>query len=568
MPRGDAAVRGRSVATRRSALWAAWGDALGFPAELVSDSADLRRRVAATKVETTVSWRRRIGGRMGADVDLPAGMYSDDTQLRLAVSRSIRIANRFDVEAFSKIELPVFLAYGFGIGRGTRAAAQALAKRSVRWYSNFFDTRASVYIAGGGNGAAMRIQPHVWAASELSAERVLPGVVRDSVVTHGHVRGILGAALHALSLAAVMREGAPPGPGQWTDMVSSLKCVGDTVAADEALRERWIPVWEQNVGRPFGDAVAAGISELREMTKLAMGASAARGPLEARYAELVEAVGGRDPATRGSGTVSAVLALWLAHESGGDAAAAVRCAANLLGSDTDTLASMTGALVGPFGGDILPGPLVDAALIAAEAERLAELAAGASQPSFAHPDPLRWQPPKTQADALGLLDGKVVLAGLGPGRELGQPVPAQDGSLRQWVELQMGQTVLVKRRPELPVLPAYAAPQTRAAVVNGDHAPPLQATQQQLPTVEAKTPSGPTSRLAERTQSETRYPDSIDAGVALVVSSRFERILVSGLLFHYALQEDGPTRAAIFAARVADELRAYENRARPQRRRQ
>jgi ADP-ribosylglycohydrolase len=101
-------------------------------------------------------WRRRIGGKFGVEIDLPAGVYSDDTQLRLATARAIRGSGRFDVEAFSKIELPVFLAYELGAGRGTRSAAAELGKRSVRWSNNLFDRNGADYVAGGGNGAAMR----------------------------------------------------------------------------------------------------------------------------------------------------------------------------------------------------------------------------------------------------------------------------------------------------------------------------------------------------------------------------------------------------------------------------
>src|SRR5438270_9294002 len=86
----DRGLRDRVLITRRSAIWAAWGDALGFPTELLPDLEYLHRRIGANRIETTVSWRRRIGGRMGVEVELPAGMYSDDTQLRLAVCRSIR----------------------------------------------------------------------------------------------------------------------------------------------------------------------------------------------------------------------------------------------------------------------------------------------------------------------------------------------------------------------------------------------------------------------------------------------------------------------------------------------
>ena len=102
----------RRVRTQRAALWAAYGDALGWISEL-TDSAGLRRRTGDKPLTEPVAWRRRIGGRSGVTASLPQGCYSDDTQLRLATSRAIR-SDAFDVEAFAKVELPVWLSYGLG----------------------------------------------------------------------------------------------------------------------------------------------------------------------------------------------------------------------------------------------------------------------------------------------------------------------------------------------------------------------------------------------------------------------------------------------------------------------
>lgn len=59
-------------------------------------------------------------------VDLPAGCYSDDTQLRLATSGSILGDAHFDVETFAKVELTIWPSYALGGGRGTKAAAAVL----------------------------------------------------------------------------------------------------------------------------------------------------------------------------------------------------------------------------------------------------------------------------------------------------------------------------------------------------------------------------------------------------------------------------------------------------------
>ena len=508
---------------------------------------------------------------MGVEVELPAGMYSDDTQLRLAVARCIRGAERFDVEVFSKIELPIFLSYGFGIGRGTRAAAQSLTKRSVRWYSNFYDARSAVYLRGGGNGAAMRIQPHVWATPRLN-DRVqfLQSVVRDAVTTHGHIRGSLGAAMHAVALAIALDECAPPEPSRWFEVAKSLHQLVDAVQDDEALRERWLPAWEQRSRVTLSEALAAGIEEVGDLLRVAQDVAPSGTTFETGYVDLAEAIGGRAAATRGSGTVSAVLSMWLAHHGVADPAAALRVAANVVGSDTDTVASMTGALIGVCAPDELPGPLVDEPLISAEAERLTAIAFGEHVPSFPHPDPLHWQPPKTQADALGVLDGQTMVAGLGPAVERSEPIAAPDGGLWQWVELEVGQTLLVKRREELPRLPGYAAPQPRLVLADGTASPRSQRVEQkQLPAETGEPNRAPveTTKAAAAVRPvpaaparRSEYPDDVHEGVALVVRMRFDMVLIGKLLVHYARQEDGVVRAAVFAAEVARELRERDRR--------
>jgi ADP-ribosylglycohydrolase len=192
---------------RASALWAAYGDALGFITEL-ADSQALARRGVHLPLTEPVAWRRRVGGRFGPTVELPAGCASDDTQLRLATCCSIRSDGVFDAETFAKIELPVWSAYALGAGRGSREAAANLRRRDVSWATNFFETDRSVYVNGGGNGAAMRIQPHVWAASEHTQDRWRTDVIVNAICTHGHMRGILGALFHAACLERTLVGGA------------------------------------------------------------------------------------------------------------------------------------------------------------------------------------------------------------------------------------------------------------------------------------------------------------------------------------------------------------------------
>ena len=141
---GGASDQGRSGAeftdrqsqVRRSALWAAYGDALGWISEL-TDKRGLGRRTCGEPLRRPIGWKRRIGGRIGITASIPQGCYSDDSQLRLATGRAIRPSG-FDVEAFAKVELPVWLSYGLGGGRSTGAGASNLARPTVPWFANTF----------------------------------------------------------------------------------------------------------------------------------------------------------------------------------------------------------------------------------------------------------------------------------------------------------------------------------------------------------------------------------------------------------------------------------------------
>ena len=120
---------------RRSALWAAYGDALGWISELV-DQKGLNRRTQGEPLRQPIGWKRRIGGRAGVTVDLPVGCYSDDSQLRLATARSIR-PDGFDVEAFSKVELPVWAklcAWGWQVHKCRRRKSNQAESAVVRQY--------------------------------------------------------------------------------------------------------------------------------------------------------------------------------------------------------------------------------------------------------------------------------------------------------------------------------------------------------------------------------------------------------------------------------------------------
>ena len=441
--RVDSAVRGSQI--RRSALWAAYGDALGWISEL-TNTEGLKKRTKGSPLSRPIEWTRRIGGLGGVTTLLPRGCYSDDSQLRLATSRAIR-PDGFDVEAFAKVELPVWLSYALGGGKSTTAAATQLAKTKVPWYANTFKD----WTRSGGNGAAMRIQPHVWAArTPDKPESFITDVVRNTICTHSHPHGLMGSVLHALVLAQTMTNGHFPSPDVLSVLIDIAEKLPEMIEHDMEVGRYWRANFEQNSGT-FDQAWKQVIDETRKsihaVEKIPSNVTGVD-----RYAKIIEHLSLREPARRGSGMLTALAAvglIWCEIRP----EEALRIAVNAIGTDTDTIATMAGAILGILAEEDPPDEVQDADLFRSESNRLTKIAHGEKPRSHQYPDLLHWSAPKTRADMLThLQDGDLYVCGLGRVTEtLSDPISARQGDFQwQWLKLEFGQTLLIKRRRELP----------------------------------------------------------------------------------------------------------------------
>lgn len=434
----------RAARTRNSMLWAAYADALGFISELVTEKA-LTRRTKGADLDRLMAWTRRVGGRKGVEIELPAGCWSDDTQLRMAVSRAIG-CHGFDVEAFARVEVPIWRSYALGGGRATKAAAANLGKPKVLWYANTFRGWADA----GGNGAAMRIQPHVWASSELDGDYMLD-VITDSVCTHGHPRAIVGACFHAATLADCLREGTVPDPSRWEEIAAGLTDAPSLIEDHRSLGPTWIALWEQETGKRLRDAWRGTVDELcKAIGQVTDSANGAESTSDV-YRGISARLGLTDKDQRGSGILTPVAAIALAAAAVDPHDAAV-VAANEIGTDTDTIATMAGALLGACDTATQPPekPL-DTDYLLREADRLVAVAQGGPSISRSYPDILTWTAPQAQADALVQAEDRLAVEGLGEVTAMPADMawtPGKDFAW-QWVKTEFGQTLLIKRRPEL-----------------------------------------------------------------------------------------------------------------------
>jgi ADP-ribosylglycohydrolase len=450
-----------------SILWSAWADALGFISELASDSM-LRSRTHGTRLTETIAWSRRVGGKFGVQAQLPAGCYSDDTQLRLATSRAIS-SQGFDVEAFARVELTVWPAYALGGGRASRAAANNMARPNVTWSTNFFPGWAEA----GGNGAAMRIQPHVWAAQDLESAGYLDDVMRNAIVTHGHPRALVGAALHASNLAFALRKGHVPSDQDWPQLLDDTWAAFAAFHTDPEISAFWRPQWEQVTKRSLEEAWQETIEECRHMLSRVSGRideigrfadSDGRLEAEGAYNDVIDALGLRLPESRGSGTATVIAAMVLAAALPDDPTASAILAASAVGTDTDTIATMCAAVVGAATSMPAPDAIQDRTYLSNEADRLTRVSFGRPAPKFAYPDILRWIPPHSQLDVVGIADGRPALAGLGWLTFISEPYEQRDAAW-SWAATSFGPTVLIKHRTGPVDLPPENWPRIRQSKV-------------------------------------------------------------------------------------------------------
>ena len=184
------------------------GDALGWITEFEKNTLSLKEKFGTERIDKFYSWKKPVGGRFYGFIDnINAGSYSDDTQLLLAVARSIKKDGSLDHNYFAKIELPNWLDYARGGGRTVKTAADKISRKSVKWYNNFYNFKVNGinydYKNSGANGAAMRVLP-IALANLGDVEKIKEEIFCNSIITHGHPRAILGAMLYGYAINQII----------------------------------------------------------------------------------------------------------------------------------------------------------------------------------------------------------------------------------------------------------------------------------------------------------------------------------------------------------------------------
>lgn len=313
------------------------GDALGWPNEGKSGNQgkyqDSNNRF--------VSWKRKNKTPYWHVETIKAGEYSDDTQLMLAISRSL-LTNDW-ISHFTQKEYPFWLTYERGAGRAVLKAAALWKKGERPWENENFRRQ---YFMAGGNGGAMRILPHVIKNISKSIDDVLDEVVEDVIVSHGHPRAILGATCYAYALYYLIKKDNVLSFAELVNTLIDGRKKWGGVPNRNKFSE-WLNIAQNSAGYIYSDEwnnCYTSMLKVFNYINVALGEG-----ILSDDKSVLDYIGAFSKAS-GAGDVAVLSAVYFFSKYVNSPELAISIPANMLGIDTDTIASMTGGLVGAFHG--------------------------------------------------------------------------------------------------------------------------------------------------------------------------------------------------------------------------
>lgn len=321
------------------------GDALGWPNE--NRSNNIKNTYNQSKVFK--DWTRYVGGREWKHEEkIKKGEYSDDTQLMIATARSLLYEKEW-ASNFFNVELPFWIEYERGGGKATKTSARALKKGIKPWLRS--GKELEYYFNSGGNGVAMRVLPHV-ISEKHNLKNLIGNVIINGIYTHGHPRALIGATCYAYALEILSEKQGVLKYGELVDKLIEDKKIWCTFPNIEGIKE-WkkqfesihkenlLIVWKKNA-----DITVNKLKQVKEYLK--------KGVLDITQNSLTN-LGVFDKSIGGAGDITVITAIYLFSKYATNPKRAILEAANLKGADTDTIASMTGALLGMlYGEEIIP----------------------------------------------------------------------------------------------------------------------------------------------------------------------------------------------------------------------
>jgi ADP-ribosylglycohydrolase/predicted enzyme related to lactoylglutathione lyase len=325
-------------------LGAAVGDALGWPQEPEAKRVDKEKTdLSESPVNEFQQWVRRSGGQYYPHEEvILAGEYSDDTQLILCTARSLLYGEQW-WNHFTKRELPTWTRYERGGGGATKRAAQKWLTGQQPWSSIEKDKQQ--YFDAGGNGVAMRIMPHcLLGATETDFGNIAKNIVANGVCTHGHPRALVGALAYGFAVwVAFQNTGTLPYGAIIEKVLSGVDSWSRLPDLDN-ICPNWMSSAFEASGGQYEEYWQKTVIEMRQFLELCQ-KGMKQGALSVER-EILAKLGCFEKRMKGAGTVSAAAAIFLASRFAAQPFHGILEAGFASGADTDTLASMTGGILG------------------------------------------------------------------------------------------------------------------------------------------------------------------------------------------------------------------------------
>ena len=259
--------------------------------------------------------------------------------MTLSVARSI-IAG--DWERFlAEKELPFWLRYERGGGGALLKAARSIKDDKVLlWQSPYC---AKAYFSSGGNGAAMRILPHVIAnANRSDITALMLDVIKDTLITHGHPRAFLGATCYAFALDYLLRKDTVLEYGELVSAVIDGQQIWGALPNTDVF-EQWLGAAKQYAGFDYAQEWKKDHSKMLRQFEF-IKSSLKKGLMldDTKILTDLECFSN----VNGAGDVAALAAIYLASRYATNPTLGIKVPAFSFNADTDTIASITGGLLG------------------------------------------------------------------------------------------------------------------------------------------------------------------------------------------------------------------------------
>ena len=324
-------------------LAAAYGDALGWPNERSgNDKTEVSKELR--------KWGRNAGGRYYPHTEtMDTGSYSDDTQLILCLLRSYEHGEKW-WDYWTQVELPFWTVYERGGGRATKESAKSWLDGLPPWSKKRNKKYLKSYFEAGGNGVAMRVLPHVLSCPDSPYEEIAQNIFKDGITTHGHPIALTGALAYGYALWKSFNRNDTLAYGQlieeildasyewgnFSDRFVKTEGFEEWYSSAKSISKDYDSIWEKAVEKMMKYIIHA----KKEMENASL----------ADDDQLLKKIDCFDSKINGAGTVAAASSIYLASRYATNPINGVVKAAFSIGSDTDTIASMTGGLLGTLCG--------------------------------------------------------------------------------------------------------------------------------------------------------------------------------------------------------------------------